>query len=119
MTIGVVLDEIALEPLTGLEGILKSFEDLSSLLERMRADDIERCKHSEVWSAAVAPGVSLFDILFSSGYLDEELRRLLSVEIDRLANWDAQNNGHSSRRYASERIASGTPFACAVLSEYE
>lgn len=103
-----VIDEAKLSPVQQ-EDISLAFTGLTELLDRVREDGVVVRKHSAVWEAPVTPALCVYDVLFTPGHLDEDVRALLQRQLDRLPDCGA-NSGFEC---ALDELKQGN--ACALL----
>jgi len=116
--LAVVLDEAGLKTAAPLAQYPDLFGSLVDLLEELRGDGISRLKHSNVYATEIAGDTTLAELLFDrryDGILSPELRRLLQVAVDRLADWDLAHADQTSRDFAIRQCSAQRPHACAVL----
>lgn len=110
-----VVDEEKLSPGRGAPGLFNEFSEFGILIERLRQDGVAILKHSRIWEASVCGGLQLFQVLFTPGYLDEDLRRLLHRTFDSLPNCDVRAAVMSAREYALELLGVNEACALAVI----
>src|SRR5689334_20580957 len=69
-----------------------------------RVPPLTRSMHSEAWNAASDGGVRLYELLFTPGHLDDDVRTLLQKELERLSYFDERTEEKSGRLFARELL---------------
>jgi hypothetical protein len=110
-----IVDETRVSPTTGAEGLLLAFKGLADVLQRLRADQIQLLKHSTIWEVQILEQTPLFQILFVDGYLDRDVRLLVSLELERLTDCNTENDVPSARDFALQCLAQGRPCGLIVV----
>lgn len=108
-----ILDESRLASGGSRKTLSAELAAIAKLLQRMRVkDNVDVLVHPTVWEAAVGSDLKLFNALFESGNVDDDVRELLYRELERLPQCRA---GYSnSREFVEAQIAKSVPCALVV-----
>ncbi len=98
----------------------QDFTQISTLIYDAVKEGFKPRKKSTIYSALVAAELDIATLLFSPGSLDEDLRKSLIVQFDRMNDWDeaSEEQASTTRTFAETRARDGVAPVCFVMQRY-
>lgn len=86
-------------------------------IKKQANEHCKLCIAIQGWYAEVQPGLSLFEVLFTPGHLDDDIRSELSLKFEKFSG--VELNGAAASDYAVSEIKSNRAVGCLVAPSHD